>query len=341
MEIAQQDNLKHWTTFGVSAYAQRIVSIQQAEDLVQGLKEIKDLPFYILGGGSNVLFTQDWPGWVFKNDIRGKQIVQDNGQEVLVEVGGGENWHNFVLWALDQGLAGVENLSLIPGTVGAAPIQNIGAYGVELKDVFDHLEAIRLSDGALVAFDAAACQFGYRNSVFKQELKGHYFITKVFLRLNRGQSVNITYGAITSTLEANGIQHPTPKAVSDAVIQIRSSKLPDPAALGNAGSFFKNPEIERAPLEQLKVKYPNIVFYPLASGKVKVPAGWLIEQCGWKGKQVGNTGCYAKQALVIVNYGDATGQEIWEHAMRVKASVAEAFGIDLEPEVNVIPVPNS
>lgn len=336
MTILYNYSLQAYNTFGIHAKAAAFTSVTSISNLQQILKH-SPLPPYILGGGSNMLLTNDLNNLVVKNSIKGKKVLKETEQEVWLEVGGGENWHELVLWCVEQNYGGIENLSLIPGTVGAAPIQNIGAYGVELKDVFEELEAVELATGTIATFHKDACQFGYRDSVFKTDLKGKYCITKVVLRLQKApHQLNKSYGAIQKMLVEKGIDKPTIQDISETVIAIRSSKLPDPATLGNSGSFFKNPEIERKQFEDLKEKFPNIVFYDLPNGMVKVPAGWLIEQCGWKGKKVGNTGAYAKQALVLVNYGNATGQEIWQLATDIMASVQAKFGIKLNPEVNIL-----
>ncbi|MFZ2897773.1 MAG: UDP-N-acetylmuramate dehydrogenase [Saprospiraceae bacterium] len=321
-------------TFGLQVRAAYFAEVETLEELRDCLASCPP-PVLLLGGGSNMLFTRDWPGTVVHMLLKGREVVFEDDQTAVVAAGAGENWHQLVLWTLDQNLGGLENLSLIPGSAGAAPIQNIGAYGVELTDVFDHLEALDLHTGDLHTFGREACRFGYRDSVFKNELKGRYAITKVFLRLKKNPQVNTSYGAIRDTLKEMGVENPTIRDVSRAVVSIRQSKLPDPAVLGNAGSFFKNPEVPAAELERLLMEFPGIVHYPLPSGGAKIPAGWLIEQCGWKGKRVGNTGCHALQALVLVNYGGATGEEIWQHAQRVRQSVLEKFGVELMPEVNV------
>lgn len=333
--IQQNYSLLKLNTFGISAQAKAFVSIPSVSALRTVLRLWKG-KMMILGGGSNILLTDDIDALVIKNDLKGKKVIRSFKHCVHIEAGGGENWHELVLWSIEQGYGGLENLSLIPGTVGAAPIQNIGAYGVELKDVFVKLEAVALATGKKKTFYTKDCQFGYRDSIFKRANKGKYCITKVVLRLTKSPQVNITYGAIQTTLQAMNIAQPSIRSVSDAVIQIRSSKLPNPAELGNSGSFFKNPEIDRPTFEALQKRFPSIVFYDLPDGRVKVPAGWLIEQCGWKGKRVGNTGCHAKQALVLVNYGGATGAEVRAHAERVMASVEEKFGICLQAEVNFV-----
>ncbi|MBP6812127.1 MAG: UDP-N-acetylmuramate dehydrogenase, partial [Saprospiraceae bacterium] len=257
---------------------------------------------------------------------------------VWVEVGGGVVWHEFVLSAVAQGYGGVENMSLIPGTVGASPIQNIGAYGVELKDVFVRLKALNLTSGKLKTFSHSDCQFGYRDSIFKREEKGKWCITSVVFSLTKSpHKLNTSYGDISKTLESNGISNPSIADISRAVVQIRTSKLPDPAKIGNCGSFFKNPETEHSVLERILATHPQAPHYPLPDGRVKIPAGWLIEQCGWKGKRVGNTGCYERQALVLVNYGGATGKEVKNLAEAIIESVERTFGVRLEAEVNIWP----
>ena len=335
MQIQQHYSLKALNTFGLEAHASSFVRVTSVAELQSVLKNWEG-KIFLLGGGSNILLTQDIDALVIKNEIREKTILREYKNCVHLAVGAGENWHQLVLWAIEQGLGGIENLSLIPGTVGAAPIQNIGAYGVELKDVFVRLEAVELATGKPEIFYHKDCQFGYRDSIFKGSAKGRYGITRVILRLSKFPVLNTSYGAIRDILAARGIKQPGIREVSEAVIQIRSSKLPDPAQLGNSGSFFKNPEISRTQFRALQERFPKIVHYPLPNGKVKIPAGWLIEQCGWKGKRVGNTGCHAQQALVLVNYGGASGTEVWAHAQKVMASVAEKFGIHLQAEVNII-----
>jgi len=336
MEIHQNYSLLALNTFGLEAKAEHFATVHSV-DALQAAIQSPIRPILVLGGGSNLLFTQDVSGLVLKNAIQGIKTIQTVDNTTWVEVGGGVVWHDFVLWAIEQGLGGVENLSLIPGTVGAAPIQNIGAYGVELKDVFAHLNAVDLESGELRSFNNADCQFGYRDSIFKHEAKGKYCISSVVFSLtNAKHQLNISYGDIRQTLDANGVQDPGIADVSRAVVQIRSSKLPDPAKIGNCGSFFKNPETERAVLERLLPQYPQVPHYDLPDGRVKIPAGWLIEQCGWKGKRVGNTGSYEKQALVLVNYGGATGAEVKKLAYDIIDSVEQRFGIRLEPEVNMV-----
>jgi UDP-N-acetylmuramate dehydrogenase len=335
--IQQNISLLPYNTFGIAAHAACFTEAFSVAELQSALQSGIQ-PVLILGGGSNLLLTKDVPGLVIKNAIGGISLVGTEANTVLVKVGGGVVWHDFVCWAVEKGYGGVENLSLIPGTVGAAPVQNIGAYGVELKDVFVELEAVELSSGRIQVFDRDICRFGYRDSIFKKENKGKYGITSVTFALTRQEhyQLNISYGDIQKTLEKEGIAHPSIADVSRAIIQIRSSKLPDPAKIGNCGSFFKNPETSRAILDNIRKSHPNVVSYDLPDGRVKIPAGWLIEQCGWKGKRVGNTGCYEKQALVLVNYGGATGEEVSNLAYAIIESVEKTFGIRLEPEVNIL-----
>jgi len=338
MTVCQHHSLLPYNTFGLDVKAAHFVEVQTVEELRTVLQS-KPHPLLVLGGGSNVLFTQDVDGWIVKNNIRGIQVVRQYQNKVWVKVGAGERWHDFVLWAVAQGYGGVENLSLIPGTVGAAPIQNIGAYGVEVKDLFLSLEALDLKEGKapLKRYNRQQCQFGYRDSIFKREAKGRFCITSVTFSLTRNtHRLNTSYGDIQRTLAEMGITAPTISDVSRAVIQIRSSKLPDPAQIGNCGSFFKNPETDRAILARIQAIHPQAPHYDLPDGRVKIPAGWLIEQCGWKGKRVGNTGCYAKQALVLVNYGGATGAEVRDLAYAIIDSVDKTFGLRLEPEVNIV-----
>jgi UDP-N-acetylmuramate dehydrogenase len=338
LNLLQRDvNLKSLNTFGMEVKAQlyaEFSSINELRELLN-LPEVQANRILILGGGSNVLFTQDFEGVVLRNRIMGIQALKEDGQHIWVKSGAGVTWHDLVEFAIQNGLGGIENLSLIPGTVGAAPMQNIGAYGVELKETFDSLEAVETGTGKLHIFDHTQCDFGYRQSIFKQELKDKFVITSVILRLTKKPSFNTSYGAISSALEAMQVKEPTLRAVSDAVVSIRRSKLPDPAVIGNAGSFFKNPEISAEQFEQLKNTFPEIPSYPAPHGLVKVPAGWLIEQCGWKGRRIGNYGVHEHQALVLVNHGGAEGAQVRQLAHDIIASVKEKFGIELHPEVNI------
>ncbi len=330
-------SLKAYNTFGVDASAPKIHFIQSRKDLENFDFKSKD-DFFILGGGSNLLLTKDLAIPVLKNEIKGIRIVQQSVGESWVQIGGGENWHETVLWTLENKLSGLENLSLIPGTVGASPIQNIGAYGVELKDVFYQLTAYDLIDKELKTFNKEDCDFGYRSSFFKQDVnKGRYFISHVTLKLSKNfEQVNTSYGAIKEVLEEKGVGAPNAKDVSTAVIEIRQSKLPDPKEIGNSGSFFKNPVVKWEILEGFQGNYEKVPHYKISEALVKIPAGWLIEQCGFKGVKYGETGSYAKQALIIVNYGNATGAEILAHSERVQNEVNKVFGISLECEVNIL-----
>ncbi len=336
MQILQNISLKAVNTFGIDANANRFASFSGISELEELLDSNPNLPILILGGGSNILFTGNFNGLVLKNEIKGIEKIKEDDAFVYVKAGAGENWHQFVLYCIKQNWAGLENLSLIPGNIGASPMQNIGAYGVEIKDVFYELEAFHLHDKQLVKFGVTDCAFGYRESVFKQKYKNQFAILSVTYKLKKNPIFNTSYGAITQELEKAGVKELSIKAISDAVIRIRSSKLPDPAVIGNAGSFFKNPEISSEQFLQLKNKFPAIVAYPLESGAVKLAAGWLIEQCGWKGYRKGDAGCHAMQALVLVNYGNATGKEIYDLSTSILQSVEEKFGVTLQREVNII-----
>lgn len=337
MDIAENVSLKDMNTFGIESNARYLIRISNVDQLLELIKSevFKHNKHLVLGGGSNVLFTEDYPGLVIKNQIKGIEIVSEDDQNVMIQVGAGENWHQLVLHAVENGWGGIENMSLIPGTVGAAPMQNIGAYGVEIKDVFVKLDAVAYETGELVSFSKSECNFGYRQSIFKLSHKDQYFITSVALKLSKKPVVNTSYGAIRQMLEGNGVVKPTIKDVSDAVIAIRQSKLPDPAEIGNAGSFFKNPTISTEQFELLKVKHPKIVGYPNDQG-VKVPAGWLIEHAGWKGRTFGDIGVHKNQALVLVNYGNGGGAALWQLSEDIRKSVYEKYGIDLEREVNIV-----
>jgi UDP-N-acetylmuramate dehydrogenase len=333
-------SLKSYNTFGIDADARYLVEINHADDIstLLQLTDFMGVPKLILGGGSNVLLCHNFDGLVIKMNIQGIEVIRDNDTHVYITVGAGVNWHEFVLFCVQHDYAGVENLSLIPGTVGAAPMQNIGAYGVELEQVFESLTAVHTLTGEQRTFLHADCQFGYRESIFKRELKGQYIITSVTFRLDRQPTFHTRYGAIQETLADMGVSpdNISIKAISDAVIRIRRSKLPDPAEIGNAGSFFKNPEIPKTQFDTLKEQFNALPGYPIGTDTVKVPAGWLIEQAGWKGYRSGDAGVHTKQALVLVNYGNATGQEILTLAQHVKDSVLEKFDIAITPEVNVV-----
>ena len=337
MQIHKNFNLKSYNTFGIEAHCAAFAEVTSVEE-VHGVLSENQMPIQLLGGGSNVLFLEEFYNRFFiKNSIGGIEIVDNTEGGILVEIGGGVHWHEFVLWAIDNDLAGVENLSLIPGTVGAAPIQNIGAYGVELKDIFEKLEALNVQTLDIQTFTKKDCRFGYRDSVFKNEFKDQYLITKVFLTLQKTPTqLKTSYGDISKTLAEKGIENPTIRDISNAVIAIRQSKLPDPSVIGNAGSFFKNPRIPKAQFDVLKIQFPNIVGYPNDNQEVKVAAGWLIEQCGWKGKRFGNVGVHERQALVLVNYDEGKGLEIKDLAQKIQASVFEEFQIQLMAEVNFL-----
>ncbi len=337
MLLQENFSLKPYNTFGIDVKTRYFATFENVKELQQLLKdpEIGHAEKLILGGGSNVLFTQDFSGAVLKNNIKGISIIDQNDDFAWVKAGSGEVWHEMVLFCIEHGLAGVENLSLIPGTVGAAPLQNIGAYGVELKDVFANLEAVNVETGNLETFEKEACEFGYRESYFKKAGKGKYIIVSVTLKLRKKPEFNTSYGDIQKTLAAMEITDLNIKAISEAVCAIRKSKLPDPAVIGNAGSFFKNPEVEKPVFEKLKQQFPEMPGYVISETKVKVPAGWLIEHLGWKGKQLDNYGVHKNQALVLVNYGGAEGNKIKQLAHDIIASVKERFGIELTPEVNI------
>ena len=329
-------SLRPFNTFGIDVKASGFIAIETVAQL-QELMSLDD-HYFVLGGGSNMLLTQDIQQTVLHIALKGYEIVDKNftDNELLLKVAAGENWHDFVLYCIANNYGGVENLSLIPGNVGTAPIQNIGAYGVELKDVFYSCEAVSREDGRVRIFTLEDCQFGYRDSIFKGDLKDKYIITSVTFRLTKSlHKINTDYGAIYDTLSAKDIKSPTIKDVSDAVIAIRQSKLPDPKEIGNSGSFFKNPTINQATFTALRKQFPEVPFYPIAIDVIKVPAGWLIENAGFKGKRFGDAGVHDKQALVLVNHGNASGQEIWELAMKIQETVKERFGLEIVPEVNV------
>ncbi|KAA9338833.1 UDP-N-acetylmuramate dehydrogenase [Adhaeribacter soli] len=337
MLLQENFSLKPYNTFGIEVKARYFATFENVAELQQLLQhpEIKNAEKLILGGGSNVLFTRNFEGAVLKNNIKGISLIDQNEDYAFVKAGSGEVWHEMVLFCIEHGLAGVENLSLIPGTVGAAPLQNIGAYGVELKDVFESLEAVNVESGQVETFNKNACDFGYRESYFKKAGKGKYIIVSVTLKLRKKPEFNTSYGDIQKTLAAMEITDLNLKAISEAVCAIRKSKLPDPAVIGNAGSFFKNPEVDKSVFESLKKLYPEMPGYVVSETKIKVPAGWLIEQLGWKGKQIDNYGVHKNQALVLVNYGGAEGNKIKALAHDIIASVKEKFGIELSPEVNI------
>ncbi|MEQ9308476.1 MAG: UDP-N-acetylmuramate dehydrogenase [Balneolaceae bacterium] len=337
--IKEQFDLSKFNTMGIKAIARFFVEIHSVDELKEALNFASEnkLQILVLGGGSNILFVDDFPGLVILNQIKGMKIISEIDAEVTIKIGAGENWHNTVLFCVENGFGGIENLSLIPGTVGAAPIQNIGAYGTELKDVFVSLEAFLIEEGEVKIFSKSECKFGYRDSIFKKELKGKVIITSVTLKLSKNAVPNIEYASLKEKLNQKGIKNPKIKEVSTAVIEVRESKLPDPKKIGNTGSFFKNPVISVYQFDALKSLNKTIPSYPVSERQVKVPAGWLIEQTGWKGKRLGDAGVHDKQALVLVNHGKATGKEIWALAQDIIESVHQKFDIRLTPEVNILP----
>ncbi|CAN5406693.1 UDP-N-acetylmuramate dehydrogenase [soil metagenome] len=336
MKILHNTSLKDYNTFGIDVKAKTLISVQDLEELKTTLQQNYSKDLFILGGGSNMLLTGDINSTVLHIDLKGKRIVRETEDDVLIEVNAGENWHETVLWTLENNWGGFENLSLIPGNIGTAPIQNIGAYGVEIKDTLESLTAIDIQSLEIVEFSREGCEFGYRDSVFKSKFKGKYIITSVVFRLTkRNHSIHINYGTIEDALEEMGIQSPNVKDVSNAVIQIRREKLPDPRELGNSGSFFKNPVIAAEKLEILKSEFPDIPHYKVSENDFKIPAGWLIEKCGLKGYREGDAGVHKYQALVLVNYGAATGKEILNLAKKIQFEIKNKFGIDLQPEVNI------
>ena len=337
MQIRDNISLKPYNTFGIDVKAKHFVSINNIQDL----KDILNLSEYpeklIIGGGSNILLTQDFKGLVVHINIKGINIVSEDEDSVIIKANAGENWHEFVLYCINKGYGGVENLSLIPGNVGTAPIQNIGAYGVELKDTFVSCEAISIESLSLQSFAKADCNFGYRNSIFKQEAKNKYIITSVNFKLTKkNHKLNINYGAISSELEAMQISHPTIKTISEAVINIRQSKLPNPKEIGNSGSFFKNPVISKTHYNTLIKNFEELPCYRVSDDLVKVPAGWLIEKAGFKGKRFGDYGVHKKQALVLVNYGNANGTDILNLSRLIQKTVKRLFDISIEAEVNIL-----
>jgi UDP-N-acetylmuramate dehydrogenase len=336
MKILTNTSLKKYNTFGIDVKAKQFIEVQHEDELSHLLKRFYAEEIFVLGGGSNMLLTKDIDKTVFHINILGKKIVEEHDDYVIVEAKAGENWHEFVEWSIQKGYGGLENLSLIPGNVGTAPVQNIGAYGVELKDVFVECEAIHRQTTNTRRFNLKDCNFGYRQSVFKAALRNQYIITKVSFKLTkRLHHLNYSYGAIKTVLASAGTEDPDPKDISDAVIQIRQSKLPDPHELGNSGSFFKNPVLDSTVFQELKTDFPEMPSYQVSETQIKVPAGWLIEQAGLKGFRVGDAGVHAKQALVLVNYGTATGTQIYNLSLLVQKKVKDKFGIQLEPEVNI------
>jgi UDP-N-acetylmuramate dehydrogenase len=338
LRIEENISLKNLNTFGIEANCNYYTEIYSINDFLELLKtEIyRNNEHLIIGGGSNILLTQNFKGLVIRICLKGKEIIQEDENFVTVKIAAGENWHEFVIWCIDNGFAGLENLSLIPGCVGASPMQNIGAYGVEIKERFKELEAFDLKTGERKMFSNEECKFGYRESIFKNEAKGKYLITSVFFTLNKNPELNISYGAIASELHAAGVLKPDIRAVSDAVVRIRKSKLPNPAETGNAGSFFKNPEVSASKHDELKKTYPELVSYALPNSNYKLAAGWLIEQCGLKGYEHKGAAVHDKQALVLVNKKNASGNSVYELSTYVLEQVNIKFGVQLEREVNIV-----
>jgi UDP-N-acetylmuramate dehydrogenase len=335
--MQQNKSLKTFNTFGVESQAQWFVEAHTADEVWSCLEGFRNQPVMVLGGGSNLLLTQNVSGAVLKISLKGISIVEQSQEHAILEVQAGEIWHEVVEFCLKHNLGGIENLALIPGQMGTAPIQNIGAYGVELKDVFESCVALNRDTGERQLFSLEDCKFGYRESVFKNELKNQYIILSVRLRLSKGNhQLKLDYGSIKEVLQQKGITDPNIRQVAQAVVDIRQSKLPDPKDLGNSGSFFKNPLVSRDHAEQLQVDYSDMPSYPAENDRVKIPAGWLIERVGLKGYRQGDAGVHKNQALVLVNYGEATGSEIWALAQHIQQSVFTEFGINLTPEVNII-----
>jgi UDP-N-acetylmuramate dehydrogenase len=341
MTIQSNFSLKKYNTFGIEAKARHFVAVHSVTELETILRENLNETKFILGGGSNMLLTQDIDALVIHIDLKGKKIVNEDDDFVWIESMAGENWHELVLWTINQNFGGLENMSLIPGNVGTTPVQNIGAYGTEIKDTFVSCEAITIATQEMKTFSKEDCHFGYRESIFKHEAKDQFIITSVVFKLTkRNHKINISYGDITAQLAKNNPEvsglTPTLKDVSNAVIAIRQSKLPDPKELGNSGSFFKNPIIPKADFEKIHALHPEMPHYVISETEVKVPAGWLIEKAGFKGKRFGDAGIHKNQALVLVNYGNATGQEILNVSKDIQATLLKEFGIAIEAEVNVI-----
>lgn len=328
-------SLEKYNTFRIAVNADRFYKLTAASQLTELYnQQVFKSKFLVTGAGSNILYTKDFDGSIIKNEIQGisYRIAQ---QEVYVTAGAGIVWNDFVWYCINEGFSGIENMALIPGTVGASPIQNIGAYGTELMDIFDHCIAFNTVTGAFERFENADCAFSYRDSIFKTTYKGQYIITEVTFKLAINAAVNTSYGAIQQELVARGIERPTPKDVAEVVSSIRVNKLPDPSTIGNAGSFFKNPLISQAQFETLIQEFPQVIHYPMADGAQKIAAGWLIEQCGWKGKSLGPAGVWPNQALVLVNLNHATGSDIWNLSAQIISDVAAKFNIELEREVNI------
>ena len=337
MEIQHQFSLKNYNTFGIEVKAKQFVAVHSVAELQAVLRAHHSDEKFILGGGSNMLLTKDIDALVIHIDLKGKRMIREDDDSVWVEAQAGENWHEFVLYAIENNFGGLENMSLIPGNVGTTPVQNIGAYGTEIKDTLISCDAMDIKTGEIKTFLNSECRFGYRESIFKNDIKGQFIITSVVFKLTkRNHKINISYGDIQGELANANILDPTLKDVSNAVIAIRKSKLPDPKVLGNSGSFFKNPIIPKSEFEKIHAKFPEMKFFEVSDSEVKVPAGWLIEQAGFKGKRFGDAGIHKNQALVLVNYGNATGQEILDVSKEIQQTIYDIFGIRIEAEVNII-----
>jgi len=344
MKLQENVSLQSLNTFGMDVYARYYFPLTNIQSLISNLQTLisnlqpltSNLQFLILGDGSNILFTRNIDGLVLHNQLKGIEVIRSSDTHVSVKAAAGEGWHDFVEYCIQHSYCGVENLALIPGCVGASPMQNIGAYGVEVKEVIEEVEAWHLKEGYLRTFTNQECQFGYRESVFKHALKGQFLITGVTFKLSKTPVYRLEYGAIRQELDAMGVSELSIRKVADAVIRIRQSKLPDPKKIGNAGSFFKNPEVPMEQYEALRTRFPDIPGYPQSSGRVKLAAGWLIEKAGWKGVKRGEAGVHEKQALVLVNLGHATGKEIWQLSEEILQSVQQQFDVLLEREVNIV-----
>jgi UDP-N-acetylmuramate dehydrogenase len=338
MNVLENYPLKKLNTFGINVKSKYLVEVNSTEEILEIIQsgKFKNLKKLVLGGGSNVLFTKDYNGLIILNKIKGKKVTYQDADSVKLLVGAGENWHELVMYTVEKGWGGIENLSLIPGNTGTAPMQNIGAYGVEIKDTFVELEALEISTGKIEKFNKEKCKFAYRESIFKNEKKNQYIILNITLELNKNPKLSVNYGEIKNDLKNKNIHFPTIKDVSEAITSIRKRKLPDPKKIGNSGSFFKNPVVNFNKLKKLKEKYPNIVNYPINKNEFKIAAGWMIEKAGWKGKTINNYGVHKNQSLVLVNYGDAKGIEIYNLSKKIIVDIEEKFGISLVREVNII-----
>jgi UDP-N-acetylmuramate dehydrogenase len=336
MQIQENFSLKSHNSFGIDVNARHYAVFSDVDQLSKLAREFKSSPVFVLGGGSNILFTKNFDGLVLHNRITGIELIREDEHHLYVRAGAGESWTGFVSFCVARNWAGVENLSLIPGNVGASPIQNIGAYGVELKEIFFELDAFLLKERKVFAFSLNDCKFGYRDSVFKNGLKGQFVILNVTLRLNKIPIFNTSYGSVEEELKNMGTRQLSVQAVAQAITNIRSAKLPDPAKIGNAGSFFKNPVVAKKEFERLQKDHPGLPGYENSDGSMKLAAGWLIEKCGWKGYRKGDAGCHASQALVLVNYGHASGKDILDLSREISKSVKKKFAVDLKEEVNVL-----